>query len=96
MVHLPLAGACRDPKGFVRADEFILDRQPNNHIAFGAGPHRCLGSHLARRELRIAMEEWHRRIPDYQLPDGFTVMWSTGLREIRHLPIDFPPGHLDH
>ena len=43
-----------------------FDREDNRHIAFGAGVHRCLGSHLARRELRIALREWHRRIPDYR------------------------------
>ena len=65
MVLFPIAAACRDPKLFDRPDEVILDRQPNNHVALGASPHRCLGSHLARRELRIALEEWHRLIPDY-------------------------------
>jgi cytochrome P450 len=70
MVHLPLAGACRDPKAFPQADEVILDRKPNSHIAFGAGPHRCVGSNLARRELRIAMEEWHKRIPEYRITEG--------------------------
>lgn len=67
MVCLPLNLATRDEAAFDDAKEVQLDRSPNNHIAFGAGPHRCLGSHLARRELRIAMEEWHRYIPDYRL-----------------------------
>jgi len=70
MVFLPLCGATRDPALFEDARVFRMDRQVNNHIAFGAGPHRCLGSHLARMELRFALEEWHARIPDYHLaPD---------------------------
>jgi cytochrome P450 len=73
MVFLPLCAATRDPDGFPEPERVDFDRHPNNHIAFGAGPHRCLGSHLARRELRIALEEWHKRIPDYRLPDGFEV-----------------------
>jgi cytochrome P450 len=59
----------RDPAEFPEADRVIIDRTPNRHIAFGSGPHRCAGSHLARVELRIAMEEWHRRFPHYHV-DG--------------------------
>jgi len=64
----PAAG--RDPEQFPDADTFIPDRKPNRHLAFGAGPHRCVGSHLARLELRIALEEWHKQIPDYRIPEG--------------------------
>jgi cytochrome P450 len=67
-VWAPITCANRDPAVFERADEVILDRIPNRHIAFGTGPHRCLGSHLARLELAIALEEWHRRIPEYSVP----------------------------
>jgi cytochrome P450 len=73
MVFVPLSGATRDPVLFEDAATVRLDRTPNNHIAFGAGPHRCLGSHLARRELRVALEEWHRLIPDYHLTEGVEV-----------------------
>lgn len=70
MVYLPLAAANRDPREFPDAERVIIDREANRHIAFGAGPHRCLGSNLARQELRVAMEMWHERIPNYRLAPG--------------------------
>lgn len=70
MISLPLNLATRDNTVYPDAKEVKIDRSPNNHIGFGAGPHRCLGSHLARRELKIAMEEWHRVIPNYRLAEG--------------------------
>ncbi|MFZ2178015.1 MAG: cytochrome P450 [Rhodococcus sp. (in: high G+C Gram-positive bacteria)] len=70
MVSLPLNSATRDETAFDDATTVKIDRTPNNHIGFGAGPHRCLGSHLARRELKIALEEWHKRIPNYRLAEG--------------------------
>lgn len=73
MVQLPIKAATRDEAAFDRPTEVDFDRKPNNHIGFGAGPHRCLGSHLARLEWRIALEEWHKRIPDYQLAEGALV-----------------------
>jgi cytochrome P450 len=79
MVYLPLCGANRDPAGFEHADVVDFNRQANAHIAFGAGPHRCLGSHLARRELRIALEEWHARIPEYRLAEGVEVVEHGGM-----------------
>jgi cytochrome P450 len=66
-VLLALGSAGRDSDEFPDADEVVLDRDPNRHLAFGSGPHRCLGSHLARVELKVAMEEIHRRLPDYEL-----------------------------
>jgi len=68
-VIVPLATADRDPDAFAAADQFVIDRSPNRHLAFGVGPHRCVGSHLARLEMRIALEEWHRKVPDYEIPD---------------------------
>jgi cytochrome P450 len=87
MVLLPLCGATRDPEVFPEPAKVDFDRQPNNHIAFGAGPHRCLGSHLARRELRVALEEWHRRIPNYRIPDGFDVVEHGGMFGINDLAL---------
>lgn len=68
-VMLPTFSANRDDAEFDAGTETVLERAANRHLAFGAGPHRCLGSHLARLELRIALEEWHRRIPEYRITD---------------------------
>jgi cytochrome P450 len=73
MVSLPLVSANRDEREFPDADKVIIDREANHHIAFGAGPHRCLGSHLARQELQIGLTEWHARIPHYRLVQDVPV-----------------------
>ncbi len=75
-------------------DAFIVDllRSPNKHFAFGGGIHRCLGSHLARMELRVALREWHRRIPDYTIADGAELVYQPALRQIDSLPLVFSPG----
>jgi cytochrome P450 len=86
MVFLPLVAANRDPREFgPDANEVKIDRGVNRHIAFGAGPHRCLGSHLARAELYIAMEEWHKRIPNYRIAPGTEVLEHGGQYGIEQL-----------
>lgn len=60
-------------------------RSPNPHMTLAAGPHRCLGSHLARRELQVALEIWLKRIPDFQIEDGFEVVAHAGLHAVREL-----------
>jgi cytochrome P450 len=67
--------------------EVRFDRDVNRHIAFGRGIHRCLGSHLARLELRIALREWHARIPDYQVAPGFKPAFTTSIRSLVRLPL---------
>ncbi|MGE2719624.1 cytochrome P450 [Mycolicibacterium celeriflavum] len=69
MASFPLAAAGRDEAIFPRAREVDLDRGVTRHISFGAGPHRCLGSHLARQEMTVFLEEWHARIPDYRVTE---------------------------
>ncbi len=91
-VVLPTASAGRDGEQFPDPDEFRLDRVPNAHLAFGTGPHRCAGAHLARLELRIALEEWHRRIPDYELADDKPVTEYVGaVAGLTALPLRWQP-----
>jgi hypothetical protein len=87
-VLLPFPAANRDPDVFERADEVILDRQLNRHAAFGLGIHRCVGSHLARMELRVALEVWLEHFPEFSLDDPAAVTWSKGqVRGPRTLPV---------
>src|SRR5262245_3330704 len=87
LVTLLIGSANTDETAFPEADRVDFDREANRHIAFGAGPHRCLGSHLARMELRVALEEWHRRIPDYAIKPGEKPVYTVGIREVRYLPL---------
>jgi cytochrome P450 len=82
-----LASANTDERTWERPDEVDFHRQVNKHIAFGGGAHRCLGSHLARMELRVALEEWHLAVPDYRLPEGIELHYSQGLRSIDNLEL---------
>ena len=93
MVLLPYPAANRDPEKFQRADEVLLERQENRHSTFGLGIHRCIGSNLARMELKVAIEEWLRRIPEFELEEGAALNWSRGLvRGPRSVPVRFPSG----
>ena len=85
-VLLPFPAANRDPHQFEDADTFIVDRQENRHAAFGLGIHRCLGSNLARLELKVAIEEFTKRFPRYELAGD--TRWSVGqIRGPRDLPV---------
>ena len=77
MVYGLVSGANRDPRAYERADEFVLDRKRNHHMGFANGPHRCLGAHLARREMQVAVEEWLRVIPDFEVA-GDTELLERG------------------
>ncbi|MEO3887782.1 cytochrome P450 [Nonomuraea sp. B5E05] len=86
LVSFPAAN--RDPAHVERADEVVIDREVNRHVAFGLGIHRCVGSHLARMELRVALEVWLERIPEFTLADPAAVTWATGqVRGPRTLPL---------
>lgn len=92
LVNLLIGAADLDETEFADAQRVDFERSRNRHLAFGAGPHRCLGSHLARMELRVALEEWHRRIPDYSIKAGETPRVSPGIREVLYLPLVWSPG----
>jgi cytochrome P450 len=78
MVYGLVMGANRDPRVWDRANEFVIDRKKNNHFGFASGPHRCLGMHLARREMAVAVEEWLRVIPDFHITGDEVIMERGG------------------
>ncbi|UGQ12450.1 cytochrome P450 [Yinghuangia sp. ASG 101] len=84
------ASANRDEAEFADPEAFRVDRSPNRHLAFGLGPHRCVGSNLARLSLRIALEEILGRLDDINVPERAAVRFhSTLTRAPRSLPITF-------
>lgn len=90
MVLLSFPAANRDPEKFSDADRVVIDRRENPHVAFGLGIHRCIGSNLARMEMRIAVEEWLKRMPDFRLDPSQPMTWSQGtVRGPRRLPVMF-------
>jgi hypothetical protein len=89
-VIMNFPAANRDPEEFEDPDDVKIDRVHNRHVAFGSGIHRCAGSNLARMELRVALEEWLGRIPDFALAPGTEVTWAGGqVRGPRSLPVVF-------
>ena len=89
-VLLNFPAANHDPEAFDRADEVVLDRQRNRHIAFGVGIHRCAGSNLARMEMDVALRTWFERIPEFEVADVDKVTWAGGqVRGPRELPMRF-------
>jgi cytochrome P450 len=98
-VHIPagatvgvaVGAANRDPGELDDPDAFDPGREYNN-LTWGSGPHRCVGVHLARTQLRVVLEEWHRRIPEYRLAPGARprVAWPTGVIGIDSVPVVFP------
>jgi cytochrome P450 len=88
MVYGLVMGANRDPRVWERANEFVIDRKKNNHFGFASGPHRCLGMHLARREMAVAVEEWLRVIPDFHIATDEVLMERGG--GAMTAPLDLP------
>ena len=87
---LLIGAANADESEFESSGEVLLDRESKRHLAFGGGPHRCLGSHLARMELKVSLEEFHKRIPDYKIVEGTEIHFSPGIRQAENLPLVFP------
>jgi cytochrome P450 len=95
MVYGLVSAANRDPRAYERADEFLPDRKRNNHMGFASGPHRCLGQHLARREMQIAVEEWLRVIPDFEIVAGEQDLVERGggsMMTLMDLPLSWEVG----
>jgi len=93
LVVLSTPSANRDERLFENPDEVIFDRHPNPHLGFVVGPHRCLGMQLARRELRIALQEIHRRMPDYVLKPGEKPgVYGGGVKGVDHLRLAVGAG----
>jgi cytochrome P450 len=86
--------ANRDEIEFPDSRAADFDRVVNRHMAFGAGPHRCLGSHLARHELAMALTEWHNRIPDYRIADPSGIRYNGGIFAVTTLPLEWEPSAL--
>ena len=87
---IPLLGSANNDERVIDSPEVVdFDRPPFRHYAFGGGVHRCLGSHFARLELRVSLQEWHRRIPEYHIPDDVELQWASLLRQVEHLPLVF-------
>ena len=87
-VLLSFPAANRDPDFIDDPAEIRLDREVNRHAAFGLGIHRCIGSHLARMELRVALEVWLERFPNFSLDESRPILWSGGqVRGPRRLPL---------
>lgn len=91
---LVLAAANRDGSRGRDVDRIDVHREDQRHVGFGGGIHRCLGSHLARRELRLVVEEFHRRIPEYELAPGADpkVVWPSGTVHLEELRLVFDPA----
>jgi cytochrome P450 len=93
MVYGLVAGANRDPRFWEHAGEFVVDRKKNNHFGFAGGPHRCLGMHLARRELAVAVEEWLEVIPDFRVgvDEPLVERGGANMTGLLELPLVWEP-----
>ncbi|WP_406814961.1 cytochrome P450 [Mycobacterium sp. M23085] len=87
-----LGSANTDEKSVNEPESVRFDRKVNRHLGFGGGVHRCLGSHLARIELRTALRIWHERIPEYHLKPGVELDFTPGVRAVQTFPMILQAG----
>jgi len=96
-VVLLIGAGNHDPRRFEAPERFDISRRIERHLAFGFGVHFCLGARLARLEARVAMEEIHRRIPDYEVDEsGVTVVHAGNVAGLATLPVRFSPSRSTH
>jgi cytochrome P450 len=90
-VHLCMAAVNRDGSDAISTDELVMDGKVHRHWGFGGGPHRCLGSHLARMELTVIVDEWLKRIPEFELAPGYQpeIKFPSKTFALRELPLRF-------
>jgi cytochrome P450 len=89
-ITLPCSNASRDPREFPDPDTFSLERGDNRHVAFSYGMHRCIGSHLARRELVLAMNTWFDQVPQFRLKPGAPYRTNGGgVYGVQELHLDW-------
>lgn len=91
-VLVMIGSANTDEKTITDAESIRFDRKVNRHFGFGGGVHRCLGSHLARVELRTALRIWHERIPEYHVKPGVELDFTPGVRAVQTFPMILRPG----
>jgi len=90
-VRLCTAAINRDGSDTISTDDLVMDGKMHRHWGFGGGPHRCIGSHLARIELTVIVDEWLRQIPDFELPQGYTpdIKFPSKSFALKSLPLKF-------
>jgi cytochrome P450 len=88
-VRLCLGAVNRDGSDETSGDDLLLDGKLHRHWGFGGGPHRCLGSHLARMELNLVITEWLKRIGDFELVPGYRpeITWPSATCTLPQLPV---------
>ncbi|HSS23557.1 MAG TPA: cytochrome P450 [Mycobacterium sp.] len=88
-VRLCMAAVNRDGSDAMSTDDLVMDGKVHRHWGFGGGPHRCLGSHLARIELAVIVGEWLKQIPDFELPPGYSpeINFPSKTFALRELPL---------